>query len=618
MNNVFVYCEMEGAHVADVSLELLTKGRKLATQLGCQLETICAGTDLADVEKQVLPYGVDRVHVFDALGLFPYTSLPHTSILVNLFKEEKPQICLMGATVIGRDLGPRVSSALTSGLTADCTQLEIGNHEDKKNGITYENLLYQIRPAFGGNIVATIINPEHRPQMATVREGVMKKEIVDANYQGEVIRHDVAKYVPETDYVVKVIDRHVEKAKHNLKGAPIVIAGGYGMGSKEGFDMLFELAKELHAEVGASRAAVDAGFCDHDRQIGQTGVTVHPKLYIACGISGQIQHIAGMQDAGIIISVNSDPNAPINSIADYVINGTVEEVIPKMIVLVMKRRLLFILFLSSQAFSAFSQDTVYLDKKGRWTENVKEAIRYCIPEKLGENEIEVKFYNMGDTLLNLRRFSTFVSNPKQCVQNGKSISYYANGEPAVTADFENGHREGEMRRFYKNGKLKYVCWFSKGKRDGELTMYYPNGSVWRTENYEEGKLLDGHVYNVDGKEVPFYPSDRAVGFPGGEYGLRVFIREHLHYPQAAWEQKIEGQVMVRLVFDKKGRLGKYYILPQSSENYFLRQEAVRLVEEDLKKIEWQPAVAYGEFISMGYVLPLNFKLPKPKTTTKKQ
>ena len=619
MNNVFVYCEMEGKHVADVSLELLTKGRKLATQLGCQLETICAGTDLADVEKQVLPYGVDRVHVFDAPGLFPYTSLPHTSILVNLFKEEKPQICLMGATVIGRDLGPRVSSALTSGLTADCTQLEIGNHEDKKNGITYENLLYQIRPAFGGNIVATIINPEHRPQMATVREGVMKKEIVDANYQGEVIRHDVAKYVPETDYVVKVIDRHVEKAKHNLKGAPIVIAGGYGMGSKEGFDMLFELAKELHAEVGASRAAVDAGFCDHDRQIGQTGVTVHPKLYIACGISGQIQHIAGMQDAGIIISVNSDPNAPINSIADYVINGTVEEVIPKMInVLVMKRRLLFILFLSSQAFSAFSQDTVYLDKKGRWTENVKEAIRYCIPEKLGENEIEVKFYNMGDTLLNLRRFSTFVSNPKQCVQNGKSISYYANGEPAVTADFENGHREGEMRRFYKNGKLKYVCWFSKGKRDGELTMYYPNGSVWRTENYEEGKLLDGHVYNVDGKEVPFYPSDRAVGFPGGEYGLRVFIREHLHYPQAAWEQKIEGQVMVRLVFDKKGRLGKYYILPQSSENYFLRQEAVRLVEEDLKKIEWQPAVAYGEFISMGYVLPLNFKLPKPKTTTKKQ
>ena len=331
MNNVFVYCELEGTTIADVSLELLTKGRKLANQLNCQLEAIVAGSGLEGIEKQVMPYGVDKVHIFDAPGLFPYTSLPHSSVLINLFKEEKPQICLIGATVIGRDLGPRVSSALTSGLTADCTSLEIGSHEDKRAGKTYENLLYQIRPAFGGNIVATIINPEHRPQMATVREGVMKKEILDADYKGEVVKHDVAKYVPETDYVVKVIDRHIEKAKHNLKGAPIVVAGGYGMGSKESFDMLFELAKELHAEVGASRAAVDAGFCDHDRQIGQTGVTVRPKLYIACGISGQIQHIAGMQDAGIIISINNDENAPINTIADYVINGTVEEVIPKMI-----------------------------------------------------------------------------------------------------------------------------------------------------------------------------------------------------------------------------------------------------------------------------------------------
>ena len=331
MNNVFVYLEIEGTTVADVSLELLTKGRKLANQLGCQLEAVAAGSNLAGIEKQVLPFGVDKLHVFDAPGLFPYTSLPHSSVLINLFKEEQPQICLIGATVIGRDLGPRVSSALTSGLTADCTSLEIGNHEDKKEGKTYENLLYQIRPAFGGNIVATIVNPEHRPQMATVREGVMKKEILDADYKGEVIRHDVAKYVPETDYVVKVIDRHVEKAKHNLKGAPIVIAGGYGMGSRENFNMLFDLAKELHAEVGASRAAVDAGYADHDRQIGQTGVTVRPKLYIACGISGQIQHIAGMQESGIIISVNNDENAPINTIADYVINGTVEEVIPKMI-----------------------------------------------------------------------------------------------------------------------------------------------------------------------------------------------------------------------------------------------------------------------------------------------
>src|SRR5574344_1531019 len=338
MNNVFVYCEIEGTTVKDVSLELLTKGRKLADTLGVQLECIIAGNGLDGVERQVIKYGVDKVHIFDAEGLFPYTSNPHTSLVVNLFKEEKPQICLMGATVIGRDLGPRVSSALFSGLTADCTELEIGNFDMKvKNEagelVTkhYEQQLYQIRPAFGGNIVATIVNPEHRPQMATVREGVMKKEILDANYNGEVIIADVAKYVPETDYVVKVIDRHIEKAKNNLKGSPIIVAGGYGMGCKEGFDLLYKLAKELHGEVGASRAAVDAGFCDHDMQIGQTGVTVRPKVYIACGISGQIQHIAGMKESGIIISVNNDPNAPINAIADYVINGPVEVVIPKMI-----------------------------------------------------------------------------------------------------------------------------------------------------------------------------------------------------------------------------------------------------------------------------------------------
>ncbi|MDY6206199.1 MAG: electron transfer flavoprotein subunit alpha/FixB family protein [Prevotella sp.] len=332
MDNVFVYIEVEKATVAEVSQELLTKGRKLADELGVQLHAIVAGTNIkGQVESQILPYGVDKLFVFDAEGLFPYTSAPHTDILVNLFKEEKPQICLMGATVIGRDLGPRVSSSLHSGLTADCTQLEIGDYEDKKNKKTYKNLLYQIRPAFGGNIVATIVNPDCRPQMATVRSGVMQREIVDENYKGEIVYPEVAKYVPQADYVVKVIDRHIEAAKHNLKGSPIVVAGGYGMGSKENFDLLFQLAKELHGEVGASRAAVDAGFADNDRQIGQTGVTVHPKVYFACGISGQIQHISGMQDSGIIVSVNNDPDAPINKIADYVIIGSVEEVVPKLI-----------------------------------------------------------------------------------------------------------------------------------------------------------------------------------------------------------------------------------------------------------------------------------------------
>ena len=332
MNNVFVYIEVEGSEVREVSQELLTKGRKLANQLGVELHAVVAGSGLkGKVEEQLLPYGVDKLFVFDAPELFPYTSAPHTDILTHLFEEEKPQICLMGATVIGRDLGPRVSSSLGSGLTADCTQLEIGPYEDKKSGKVYENLLYQIRPAFGGNIVATIVNPDHRPQMATVRSGVMQKALYEGSARGEVVYPDVAKYVSPEAYAVRVLDHHVEAAKHNLKGSPIVVSGGYGVGSKEGFEMLFELAKVLHGEVGGSRAAVDAGWIDNDRQIGQTGVTVHPKVYIACGISGQIQHIAGMQDSGIIISINTDPDAPINKIADYVITGSVEEVVPKLI-----------------------------------------------------------------------------------------------------------------------------------------------------------------------------------------------------------------------------------------------------------------------------------------------
>lgn len=330
-NNLIVYCEFEDGNIADVSLELLTKGRSLANQLGVRLEAIVLGDNLEGIEKQIFPYGVDVVYKMQDKRLYPYTSLPHASALINLFKEIKPQVCLMGATTIGRDLGPRVSSCLHSGLTADCTALEIGEHKDPKTGTEYKNLLYQIRPAFGGNIVATIVNPECRPQMATVREGVMKKEVLDANYKGTVVDLDANKYIPETDYVVSIIDRHIEKSKINIKNAPIIVAGGYGVGSKENFDLLFKLAEVLGAEVGASRAAVDAGFTEHERQIGQTGVTVHPKLYIACGISGQIQHIAGMQDSAIIISINSDPDAPINSIADYVITGNLEEVIPELI-----------------------------------------------------------------------------------------------------------------------------------------------------------------------------------------------------------------------------------------------------------------------------------------------
>lgn len=330
-NNLIVYCEFEDGKVADVSLELLTKGRQLAQELGVKLEAIVVGDNLNGVEDQIFPFGADVVYKVEDKRLYPYTSNPHAAVLINLFREINPQICLMGATCIGRDLGPRVSSCLHSGLTADCTSLEIGDHTDPKTGKEYSNLLYQIRPAFGGNIVATIVNPECRPQMATVREGVMKKEEFDANHRGEVISLDAAKYVSDEDFVVEIIDRHIEKSKINIKNSPIIVAGGYGVGSKENFDLLFELANTLGAEVGASRAAVDAGFCEHERQIGQTGVTVRPKLYIACGISGQIQHIAGMQESSIIISINNDPNAPINTIADYVITGNVEDVLPKFI-----------------------------------------------------------------------------------------------------------------------------------------------------------------------------------------------------------------------------------------------------------------------------------------------
>ncbi len=330
MNNIFVYCEVENGKVADVSIELLTKGRSLADRLNCKLEALLIGSGLSGIEKELFAYGTDVVHVADDTRLSPYLTLPHSAIVIGVFKQEQPQIALFGATTVGRDLAPRVSSALHSGLTADCTSLEIGDHKDTQ-GKEYKDLLYQIRPAFGGNIIATIINPDCRPQMATVREGVMKKELCATPRNGEVKKVEVKKFLNDTDFVVKMIERHIEERKIDIKGSPVLVAGGYGMGSKENFNVLYELAAVLGGEVGASRAAVDAGLCEHARQVGQTGVTVRPKLYIACGISGQIQHTAGMDQSSMIISINNDPSAPINQIADYAIVGDVMEVIPKMI-----------------------------------------------------------------------------------------------------------------------------------------------------------------------------------------------------------------------------------------------------------------------------------------------
>ncbi len=332
MNNVFVYCEInEDRMVADVSLELLSKGRKLANQLGIKLEAIVLGDGLSGIETQILPYGVDFLHIGDHPALFPYRTLPHARLVIDLFRESTPEVALFGASPVGRDLAPRVASALKCGLTADCTSLEIGEHYEKKTDTHYPALLYQIRPAFGGNIIATIINPDTRPQMATVREGVMKKEITDPNYRGEIRMLDTATIIHPEDLAIEIIERHVEKSKVNIKNAGIIIAGGYGVGSKENFQLLHELAEVIGGEVGASRAAVDAGFAEHERQIGQTGITVRPKLYIACGISGAVQHRAGMDQSAQIISINTDPHAPINQIADFTINGRVEDVVPRMI-----------------------------------------------------------------------------------------------------------------------------------------------------------------------------------------------------------------------------------------------------------------------------------------------
>lgn len=331
MNNIFVYIEIEEGKVADVSLELLTKGRELASTLGVGLDAVVLGEKLAGIEKELAKYGADTVWVADDKTFAPFRTLPHTAVLCGLIEQEKPQIVLFGATCIGRDFAPRVSSALHSGLTADCTQLVIGDHKDPKTGKEYTDLLYQIRPAFGGNIIATIVNPDCRPQMATVREGVMRKEYAAQPGRGEVRAIDWKKFVKDTDLAVRIVERQIEERKIDIKGAGIIVAGGYGMGSKENFKLVHELADVLGGEVGASRAAVDAGFTDHARQVGQTGVTVRPKLYIACGISGQIQHTAGMDQSAMVISINTDPEAPINKIADFAITGDVNEVIPKMI-----------------------------------------------------------------------------------------------------------------------------------------------------------------------------------------------------------------------------------------------------------------------------------------------
>ncbi len=327
--NVWVFVEQEAGVVANVSLELISKARELADRLQVKVEALLLGNDVAKVAPQLFAYGCDKVLLAEDPRLEPFTVLPFARVIMKLILERHPNILLFGATLKGRELAPRIASEKRAGLTADCTDLKIDDFEDKKNNKSYTDKLMQIRPAFGGNIIATIVNTWDDPQMVTVRPGVMKLSEPDFDRQGEIER--IAVELDATDTVVKVLERIRADKEVDLQSAQIIVAGGYGVGSKENFKLIRDLADALGGEVGASRAAVDAGWISHDYQIGQTGVTVRPRLYIACGISGAIQHRAGMTDSKKVIAINTDPGAPIFCCADYGIVGDLNTVIPAMI-----------------------------------------------------------------------------------------------------------------------------------------------------------------------------------------------------------------------------------------------------------------------------------------------
>jgi electron transfer flavoprotein alpha subunit len=330
MNNdasVMVYIQQDGGEPAVVSLELVSKARELADTLGVGVSAALFGEKVSPAVPRLAGLGADTVYLHEDPRLKRYTPVPYAKLMIQAIADYKPQIVLYGATTTGRDLAPRVASYLKVGLTADCTDLRIGDHQQGER--EYKNILYQIRPAFGGNIIATIVCPEKKPQMATVREGVMRMNAPDPSRKAAVVAMPAS--LGAGDFPSEIIDRVLQEKTVNLKGANIIVSGGFGVGSRENFKLIRDLAETLGAEVGASRAAVDAGFIGKDHQVGQTGTTVRPKLYIACGISGAIQHRAGMDGSARIIAINTDPEAPILSIAQYGIVGDLFEVIPRMI-----------------------------------------------------------------------------------------------------------------------------------------------------------------------------------------------------------------------------------------------------------------------------------------------
>ncbi|MBN1526060.1 MAG: electron transfer flavoprotein subunit alpha [Candidatus Omnitrophica bacterium] len=316
--DVWVFCEQKKGVIQSISYELLGEGKKLAKKLGGKLCAVILGEGVSSKVDELSARGTDKVYLVDSPHLKYYQDDPYTNVLVDLVKEHKPEVLLCGATTIGRSLISRVAVKVDAGLTADCTGLDI----DEK-----ERLLLQTRPAFGGNIMATIITPNHRPQMATVRHKVMKEAEIHKSHKAEVIR----KTYPEALLVsrTKLLDiiEEIEETV-NLSEADIIVSGGRGLGGPENFAIVKDLAMVLGGAVGSSRAAVDAGWMPYSHQVGQTGKTVCPKLYIACGISGQIQHLIGMQSSKVIVAINKDPDAPIFKVATYGIVGDVFEAVP--------------------------------------------------------------------------------------------------------------------------------------------------------------------------------------------------------------------------------------------------------------------------------------------------
>ena len=320
-NGVWVIGEQREGKINPVTIELIGEGRKLADQLGKELAVVIAGYEVEKEVKELLHYSVDKVYYINDPLLKDFTTDGYAISIANLIERKKPEVVLVGATSIGRDIAPRIAGKVGTGLTADCTKLEIDSTDNK---------LLQTRPAFGGNLMATIVCPKNRPQMSTVRPGVMAKAVRNESETGilEVVTPELTEKMIRTR-LVEILPQ--EKKSVNLTDARIIVSGGRGLKRAEGFELIKELTDKLGAEIGASRAAVDSGWIEHSHQVGQTGTTVRPELYIACGISGAIQHLAGMSDSKYIVAINKDAKAPIFSICDYGIVGDLYEIIPEMI-----------------------------------------------------------------------------------------------------------------------------------------------------------------------------------------------------------------------------------------------------------------------------------------------